>query len=147
MKAKPTLEQALYVEGLPEGFVQHTPADFWTREAFALFQAATRAGIIAFDDLADSWTAGPNYPKAALAYFCKRASKALHLNQGSRTYWRPFEIMFNPGGLRWPDDAADTPPEHQPAAPLRLARHNLEESAGQEALKARIDKFFTDYGQ
>ena len=55
--------------------------------------------------------------------------------------------MFNPGGLRWPDDAADTPPEHQPAVPLRLALHHLEESAGQEALKARLDKFFTDYGQ
>jgi len=150
MRAKPTLEQALYVEGLPEEYLQHTPADFWTREAFALFQAAARAGIIAFDDLADTWTAGPTYPKAALAYFCQRASRALHLNKGAQTNWGPFERMFNPGSLcwpGWPNDAADTPPEYHPAAPLRLCLHNLEESAGQESKKAFIDKFFTEYGQ
>lgn len=135
MKAKNTLEEAIYIAGLPEVYLQHTPAEFWSREAFDLFQAASGAGIIAFDDLADTWTTGANYSKAALAYFCKRASKALHLNQGSHTYWPPFERMFNRGNMG------------HPATPLRLALHNLEESAGQEALKDRIDKFFTDYGQ
>ena len=131
MKAKPTLEHALYVEGLPEGFVQHTPADFWTREAFALFQAAARAGIIAFDDLAASWTAGPNYTKAALAYFCKRASKRLHLNNGAQTNWAPFESMF-----------------HFKPKTLRRYLHNVQERnpEGRQA-DTLIDTFFEQYGQ
>ena len=145
MKATPTMEFALYVEGLPEWYVQNTPAEFWTGEAFALFQAARQAGIIQFEgQFSDRWLAGPNYPKAALAYFCKRASRALHLNQGSRTNWQPFEQMFNPGSLRWPADEADTPPEHHPAAPLRLCLHNLEESGGQESKKDYIDRFFNE---
>lgn len=147
MKETPTLQEAIYIEGLPEWYTNFTPADFWTGEAFALFDAARRAGIIAFDTLTYSWTAGRNYPKGALAYFCQKASKCLHLNKGAHTYWKPFETMFNPGGLCWPDDAADTRPEyrHRPAAPLRLSLHNLDESAGQEALRSRIDSFFESY--
>ena len=153
MKAKPTLQEAIYIEGLPELYIQRTPADFWTREAFALFKAAQLAGLIAFDDLADSWTAGPGLPKGALAYFCKKASKRLHLNNGAHTNWKPFETMFNRGSLCWPesDSAEEAQPEQaaqpqlRPAAPLRLSLHNLQESEGQEALQGRIDKFFEDY--
>lgn len=127
MKAKPTLQEAIYIEGLPEWYTQATPADFWTGEAFALFKAAQLAGLIAFDDLTDSWTAGPRLPKGALAYFCKLASKRLHLNNGAHTNWRPFEIMFCPGeGKR----------------PLSRCLHNLQESNAQEELQGRIDRFF-----
>lgn len=143
MKTKPTLQEAIYIEGLPEWYTQATPADFWTGEAFALFKAAQLAGIIVFDSLADSWTAGPGLPKGALAYFCKLASKRLHLNNGAHTNWQPFEIMFNPGSLCWQE--SDSGPQPRPAAPLRLALHNLQESSAQEALQGRIDRFFEGY--
>ncbi len=132
MKAKPTLQEAIYVEGLPEWYTASTPAEFWTGEAFALFHAAQLAGIIQFDTLADSWTAGPDKPKAALAYFCQKASKRLHLNKGAQTNWKPFEIMFNSGYNTQP-------------GPLRLCLHNLQESEGQEQLAAGIDAFFNEY--
>lgn len=132
MKAKPTLQEAIYIEGLPEWYTQATPADFWTGEAFALFEAARLAGIIAFDSLADSWTAGPNIPKAALAYFCKMACKRLHLNNGAHTNWQPFEAMFNSGFAA-------------PSGPLRLCLHNLQESEGQESKQRNIDTFFNEY--
>ena len=145
MKPKTTEAEAVYILGLPEWYTQFTPADFWTREAFNLFQSAKQAGIITFEgEITDSWTAGPNIPKAGLAYFCKRACRLLHLNKGAHTNWKPFELMFNPGGLYWADDPA-APWEHHPAAPLRLCLHDLEESEGYENLKERIDSFFDSY--
>ena len=132
MEHTPTLQEAIYIEGLPEWYTANTPAAFWTGEAFALFHAAQLAGIIAFDTISDSWTAGPSMPKAALAYFCQKASKCLHLNKGARTNWKPFETMFNSGYSA------------QPGA-LRLCLHNLQESEGQESKKALIDTFFEQY--
>ena len=147
MKTKPTLQEAIYIEGLPEWYTQTTPADFWTGEAFALFSAAQQAKIITYDTIADSWTAGPNIGKGALAYFCQKASKCLHLNKGAHTNWGPFETMFNPGSLRWPESGptGQAQPENRPAAPLRLSLHNLQESAGQESKQGLIDAFFNDY--
>lgn len=148
MKHTPTLQEAIYIEGLPDWYTGSAPADFWTREAFALFEAARQEGLIDFDSTySDSWTAGPNIPKGALAYFCQKASRCLHLNKGAHTNWKPFERMFNRGSLCWPesDTTGQAQPELRPAAPLRLSLHNLEESAGQEALRSRIDEFFTRY--
>lgn len=128
MKATPTIWEAIQIEGLPDWYVEITPAEFWTRGAFDLFQAAEQAGLIRFDsDYSFSWTAGANMSKAALAYFCKRASRQLRLNRGSHTNWQPFEIMFNPQGN-----------------PLRLNLHTLDYS-GQEIKKDQIDRFFDSY--
>ena len=129
MKDLPTWEEAVYVLGLPdEEYLFITPREFWTPEAFTLFNAARKAGIIYFDSATtDRWLQRERIGKAGLAYFCKRASKYLRLNKGSHTNWKPLEKMFN-----------STPP----AAPLRLSLHLLDESAGQEAVKERIDKFF-----
>ena len=129
MKALPSKEEAIYLYGLPdEEYLHITPREFWTPEAFALFNAAKRAGLIFFDwELSDRWKPREKIGKAGLAYFCKRASKYLRLNNGSHTNWKPFEKMFN---------------SQPPAAPLRLCLHLLDESAGQEAVKERIDKFF-----
>ena len=143
MKTTPTIEEAIYIEGLPDWYTEITPPDLWTREAFELIQAARLAGLIGFDSKYSwRWTTGENIPKAALAYFCKRASKQLRLNRGSHTYWQPFEIMFN-SGLADPTD----PIFCHACNPLRLCLHNLEESAGQEAIKERIDRFFDSYEQ
>ena len=155
MKAKITPSYAIDILGLPEWYVQHTPADFWTGEAFALFQAARQAGIIYFDgEYSDTWGRGLGRPlqelaqlrntdtynpalierpitQGQLAYFCQRASKRLHLNQGSRTNWRPFETMF-----------------HYPPKTLRRYLHNVEERHPQGRREdPYIDRFFNEYGQ
>lgn len=130
MEHTPTLQEAIYIEGLPEWYTKNTPAAFWTGAAFALFHAAQLAGIIAFDTISDRWTAGPSMPKAALAYFCQKASKCLHLNKGAHTNWKPFERMFCPG---------------EGPRPLSRCLHNLQESEGQESKKALIDTFFEQY--
>ena len=151
MQNKITAREAIAYLGLPEGYVLTTPADFWTPEAFALFQAASRAGIIAFDDLADRWSRGlgrplqelkelrntdtynPAYERpiihGQLAYFCQRASKRLHLNNGAHTNWGPFEKMFG----------------YKPKA-LRGYLHNRVERSPQGRLEDRlIDTFFDEY--
>ena len=128
MKALPSKEEAVHVHGLPDWYIENTPREFWTPEAFTLFNAARKVGIIYFDSATtDRWLQRKRIGKAGLAYFCMRASKYLHLNNGSHTNWKPFEKMFN---------------SQPPAAPLRLCLHLLDESAGQEAVKERIDKFF-----
>ena len=122
--------EALTIKGLPDWYVEFTPAAFWTLEAFGLFEAARKAHIIAFDEYFYTWTAGPEIPKAVLAYFCKRASKQLDLNKHSHTNWKPFETMFNSGSYDY------TP------GPLRLCLHDLEFQGGK---KDRIDRFFTAF--
>ena len=70
MKHTPTLQEAIYIEGLPDWYTGSTPADFWTRGAFALFEAARQEGLIDYDSTySDSWTAGPNIPKWGASVF------------------------------------------------------------------------------
>ena len=152
MKPIITADYAIDILGLPEWYVLNTPAAFWTGEAFALFQAARRAGIIDFDSqFSDTWGRGlgippqelkqrrntdtysPTYERlitqGQLAYFCQRACKRLHLNQGAHTNWAPFEAMFN----------------YRPKT-LRRYLHNVEERHP-NGLQADplIDRFFNDY--
>lgn len=116
------VEAARQATGLPESYLLITPSAFWTPEAFNLFREAHAAGIIECVWELDTWGRGPGKPlealradlnsdqyaapsqitKGQLAYFCKRASLRLHLNNGAHTNWRPFEQMFGfaPGTMR-----------------------------------------------
>ena len=138
------LEYARQTTGLPEAYLLITPEAFWTREAFNLFQQAQAEGIITCVWELDTWGRGPGkrledlradlnsdkyippapITKGQLAYFCKRACRRLHLNQGAHTNWRPFEQMFGfaPGTMR-------------------RYLHNLDERYGKLEDPA-IDKFF-----
>lgn len=129
MDYKTSKYEALTTEGLPEWYVEFTPAAFWSQEAFNLFEAAREAGIIDFEQYNYTWTKGPKMPRAGLAYFCKKASRLLHLNKGSHTNWKPFEVMFNSGYEKKP-------------TPLRLILHDLE---FQDEKKEKIDRFFAGY--
>lgn len=151
MRAKNEWE-AIALEGLPEWYTRNTPAEFWTREAFALFESARQAGIIFFDwEYSETWCRGLGKPQrdlnelrntdtynpeferpitqGQLSYFCRRASKRLHLNNGAHTNWGPFERMFG----------------YKPKT-LRRYLHNVEERSQRGALEdALIDKFFNEY--
>lgn len=139
---------------LPKEYLQATPGAFWedTQLAYAahtLFMEAQAAGLIelvgGFGELQlYYWAPGPGkrpealradlnsdtyaepspITKGQLAYFCKLASKCLHLNKGAHTNWRPFEDMFvfEPGTMR-------------------RYLHNLEEKYGQLE-DPYIDAFF-----
>ena len=144
--------EAINREGLPEWYVRNTPRVFWTWEALALFRAAEQAGIIFFEgEYSDTWCRGlgiplqelkelrnndtynPDYERpiihGQLAYFCQRASKRLHLNNGAHTNWGPFERMFG----------------YKPKS-LRGYLHNLVERSPQGRLEDRlIDTFFDEY--
>ena len=121
---------AARLEGVPVWFIRATPSDLWTAGAFYLFDAAQKAGIISYNEIEHEWTAGTGAPikitKGRLAYFCKRASRALNLNNGAHTNWLPFEIVFGY--------------EYQT---MRLYLHNVEESSKSKRLEDPfIDAFF-----
>ena len=154
MKPQYTIDEAIKVLGLPEWYAFSVPAVLRTREAFALFLAAEKAGIIFYEgEYSDSWGRGlgrplqetkrlrntdtynPEFERpitlGQLAYFCKRASKRLHLNNGAQTNWAPFESMF-----------------HFKPKTLRRYLHNVQERnpEGRQA-DTLIDTFFEQYGQ
>lgn len=131
MKADVTAQEAVYAIGLPEWYVENTPAKFWTLSAFNLFAAALEANIIAFDSVGFWWIPGENVSKAGLAFFCKKASKFLRLSRGAHTSWKPFEIMFNPDS----------------ATPLKVYLQSLEGNLSQSPIIDRIEAFFNGYKQ
>lgn len=89
----------------------NTPAAFHTWRAFALFEAAERAGFVSWIcanqaavDLTDAEPvfalrrnpAGPLQSNPYLAYWCACASTFLGWDRGPKetTYWAPFEDLF-----------------------------------------------------
>ena len=130
--------QSARIAGVPVWFLESTPTEFWTWEAFDLFEAAMKAGIIGYAKLEEDYDyyiwkpgllEGRRLTKGRLAYFCKRASRVLDLDQGSKTTWTPFEQMF------W----------FKPKT-MRLYLHNVEESNKNGTLDDPcIDEFFESY--
>ena len=128
MKVLPSRIEAELEHGLPEWYIENTPGELWTKEAFDLFQAARKRRYIGYDFAHDCWHRGRGIPKAGLAYFCKRASSYLRLTNGCHAYWKPFEWMFNYG-----------------RNPLRKSLFNLEGEGASDKLekwKTDIDLFF-----
>ena len=132
-KASQLYKEAFFnarLQGVPVWFIRATIMNFWNADAFALFGAAQMAGIISYDEDERTWIAGsrtaPKITKGRLAYFCKRASRALNLNNGAHTNWKPFEWLFN----------------YKPKT-MRLYLHNVEECSKSKLLEdSFIDGFF-----
>ena len=147
MEHEQRVYEAMQATGLPEYYLRTTHPELWTWEAFNLFQEAQAAGIICFEGaFTDTWRPGPGKPleslqadlnsdsytppspitKGQLAYFCKRASKRLHLNKGCHTNWAPFEFTF----------------DYKPKT-MRRYLHNVEERGQATRLEdPYIDAFF-----
>ena len=125
----------------------YAPDLFCTWRAFALFQAAERAGLfqwittnqpaVDFDNAEPNFVlrpnpAGPVRTQTRLAFWCACASTYLGLDRGSTTNWKPFEDFF---GL-----AAKT--LSRATGPLCLDRDREGWPTGLETYTTEINAFF-----
>lgn len=118
------------------------PADAWreivppslqSKKARLLFEEAVKAGLLYYDPDFNFFLPADTITKPQLAYWCKRASTYLGIDNGRmqktnkpRTRWAPFDALFGYSDRR----------------PLRATMHNIEERTAPEEYTARIDAFF-----
>ncbi len=128
-----------YGEGWYERFEYlEFPYEFYTPKAVELFKAACKADLLFYNDMgSDRYE--PNREKGLrtkgmVAYFCKRASTYLGLDNSKgkgkkegRTNWAPFEQYFNDRNK-------------EPTKALRISLHNLINGPRED--KEKIDAFF-----